>query len=321
MQQKIATVFGATGFIGRHVVRALADDGYTVRAITRHKKKAYFLQPYGNIGQIVPMEANLNEPASVDAAIRGADAVVFLPGVLTPKGRKGFEQVHALYAGQVAEAAMRFSVRRLVHISALSCDKSKSKYAQSKRAGETAVLQTFARATILRPSIVFGAEDGFFGRFAKLASILPALPLIGGGKTKFQPVYVGDVARAVLAAITLPSVGPKNPEGRVYELGGPDVYSFKDLMKKIFEQTGVTRPLMTLPFIVAAAQGAILQNLPGAMLTRDQVTSLKTDNVVTQGARTLSDLGVEGTALDSILPSAMARFREGGPASKKKKAA
>lgn len=321
MQQKIACVFGATGFIGRQVVRALADAGYTVRAVTRHARKAYFLQPYGNIGQIVPTPADMNDPAGVDAAVRGADAVVFLPGVLNAKGKRGFERVHALYPAQVAEACARYKVRRLVHVSALACDKGKSKYAYSKRAGEMAVQQKFPGAVILRPSIVFGAEDGFFGRFAKLASILPALPLIGGGKTKFQPVYVGDVARAALAAITLPDSGPKNPEGQIYELGGPDVYTFKELMKKIFDHTGVARPLLPLPFIVASAQGAILQHLPGAVLTRDQVVSLKTDNVVQPGAKTLADLGVSATALDCILPVSMARFRQGGLTVSKEKAA
>lgn len=319
--QKVVTVFGATGFIGRHVVRLLAEAGYTVRAVTRNPQKAYFLRVYGDIGQIVPMDGNMDDPGSIDAAVRGADAVVFLPGVLHANGKRGFERVHRLYPAQVAEACMRHKVRRFVHISALACDLGTSRYAQSKRAGEQAVLSAYPQAVILRPSIVFGAEDGFFARFAGLAKVLPFLPLIGGGKTKFQPVFVGDVADAVMSAITLPSGASISPEGRIYELGGPEVYTFKELMEKIFAHTGNRRALVPVPFLIAGIQGAVLEHLPGAMLTRDQVESLKTDNVLTGALPGLRDLGIAPISLDTVLPHAMARFRDGSPVSKKKKVA
>ncbi len=320
MDQKVATVFGATGFLGRHVVRLLANDGYIVRAATRNPQKAYFLRVYGDVGQIVPVQVSSDDPGSIDAAVRGADAVVFLPGILHARGRRGFERVHSLFAAQVAEAATRHNVRRLAHVSALACERGASRYAQSKRAGEGAVMQAFPNAVVLRPSIMFGHEDGFFGRFARLSKILPCLPLLGGGRTQFQPVYVGDVAAAIFAAITLPSGGPRNPEGRVYELGGDKTYSFAELMRMMLAQTGVKRALVNVPYGIASVQGAVLQCLPNPLLTRDQVVSLKTDNVVSPGAMTLADLGITATALETVLPGIMARFAD-GPMLKKKRTA
>ncbi|MBU6235095.1 MAG: complex I NDUFA9 subunit family protein [Alphaproteobacteria bacterium] len=315
MQQKVATVFGATGFIGRHVVRAFADAGYIVRAVSRSATKAYFLRVYGDVGQVVPVQAHTNDPASIDVAVRGADVVIYLPGVLHAS-TKGFTRVHRDYPAQVAEAATRHHAKRFVFVSALACDRSQSVYAQTKREGELAVLKAFPKAVVLRPSIVFGPEDGFFGRFAKLARIMPALPLIGGGHTKFQPVYVGDVAKAVFAAATKPASGTTNPEGRIYELGGPRIYSFKELLQMMFKATGLVRPLMPLPFALAAAKASVLQLLPSPPLTVDQVKSLKTDNIVASGSFGLSDLGIESTALEGMLPAMLSRYREGGPARK-----
>lgn len=321
MEQKIATVFGATGFIGRHLVKTLADSGYIVRAVTRHVQKAYFLRTCGDVGQIVPMQASMNDPAGVDACVRGADAVIYLPGVLHARRKQDFERVHVLYPAQVAEACTRFHVSRFVHMSALACDRGQSCYAQTKNSGEQAVLAKYPNATILRPSLVFGPEDGFFGLFAKLARILPALPLIGGGHTKFQPVFVGDVVAAIMAAINLPPIGSNNPQGRIYEVGGPSVYSFKDLMQKIFAQTGRRRLLVPIPFPVAMIDGAVLQFFPRPLLTLDQVRTLKTDNIVNSNALGLNDLGIEATALESVLPAILARFQAGGPAAKQQKAA
>ena len=318
MQQKVATVFGATGYLGRHVVRHFASLGYVVRVVSRSAQKAYFLKPYGEVGQIVPVQAYSDDPAGIDSAVRGAQVVVYLPGVLNAS-RKGFERVHAVYPAQVAEAASRHHVARFVHVSSLGCDRSQSIYAQTKLAGEKAVLEVFPKAVVLRLSIIFGAEDGFFGRFAALARKAPALPLIGGGKTKFQPVFVEDVAKAIVAAATMPPRGHQNPEGRIYELGGPAIYSFKDLMEAIFTHTGHERPLIPVPFALATVKAACLQLLPVPPLTVDQVKSLKTDNIVSSGSFGLADLGVTATPLESVLPSMLSRFREGGPAAKSRK--
>lgn len=311
MQPKVATIFGATGFLGRHVVRAFADAGYVVRAVSRSAKKGYFLRPYGDVGQVVPVQAHHDDPAGVDAVVRGADVVVYLPGLLYGRDRD-FLRVHKDYPAQVAEAAARYHVRRFIHVSALGCDKSVSVYAQTKRAGELAVLQAYPNAVIIRPSIIFGNEDGFFGRFAQMARIMPALPLIGGGHTRFQPVHVDDVAKA----ITVAALRSRDPEGRVYELGGPRIYSFKELLDMMFSVTGLRRPLVPVPFAVASFKAMFLQLMPCPLLTVDQVRSLKTDNVVSTGSFGLSDLGVEPSALEAFLPSILARYRAGGPARK-----
>lgn len=317
-QRKIVTVFGATGFVGRHVVQAFARAGWVVRAVSRHAQKAYFLKPCGEVGQIVPVEASADDPHSVEAVLRGAQAVVYLPGILSGRAA-AFRRVHVDYPAQIAEACARLHVPRYVHISALGCDRSVSFYAQTKRAGEQTVASVFPRAVIFRPSIIFGPEDGFFGRFAQMARFAPALPLIGGGRTRFQPVYAGDVAQAVVAAATLPSSGPQNPEGRVYELGGPDIYSFKALLQMMFPLTGVSRPLIPVPFALATVKAFFLQMLPVPPLTVDQVRSLKTDNIVASGSFGLADLGIAATPLAGMLPALMMRYRAGGPAASNRK--
>lgn len=320
MQQKTVTIFGATGYLGRHVVRAFADAGYIVRAVGRNAQKAYFLKVYGDVGQVVSMKASLGDAQGINAAVLGADAVVYLPGALYGS-RKDFARVHTDYPAAIAAAAARANVSRFVLVSALGCERSQSVYALTKRAGEKAVLDVFPKATVLRPSVIFGAEDGFFGRFAHMARIAPALPLIGGGHTKFQPVYVGDVARAVYAAATLSARGAQNPEGRVYELGGPAIHSFKELLEMMFAYTKQPRPLVPVPFVLATLKASFLQLLPVPPLTVDQVRSLKTDNVVASGSYGLSDFGIDATPLESVLPLALARYREGGPAAKQKVAA
>ncbi len=318
---KIATVFGATGFVGRHVVRALARAGYTVRVATRDPQKTYFLKTAGNIAQIVPFPIDPSKPDTIRVAIDGADVVVNLCGILNEGGANSkFTRVHSDLARNIAQFCSASAVDRLVHVSALGVDRATSRYAKSKLAGEASVIAAFPQATILRPSVIFGPEDRFFNLFASLAKRLPFLPLIGGGHTKFQPVYVGDVADAVMAALTLPPVGSRSPLGRVYEIGGPEVLSFRQIYERLFHHTGLRKPLVDVPFAIAKVQGAVLGILPGKMLTADQVESLKTDTIVHQGMPNLSDLGLSPTALDAVLPSYLWRFRPGGRFADKKAA-
>ncbi len=305
---RLATVFGATGFIGRYVVQALAQAGWRVRVATRDPGRALFLRPYGVVGQVTPHFANIRDDATVAAAVDGADLVVNLVGILFEGGRQKMSAVHDEGAGRVARAAAAAGVGRLVHVSAIGADAgSPSVYARTKAAGEAAVRAAFPAATILRPSIVFGAEDAFFNRFAAMAGMSPALPLIGGGKTRFQPVYVGDVRDAVIAAAEREDVA-----GRVFELGGPGVYSFRELMALTLEFSGRRRALVTVPWGVARLQARVAGLLPNPPLTADQVTLLARDNVVGADAATLADLGIEASALEAIVPTYLARFRPGG---------
>lgn len=310
---KTATVFGGTGFVGRQVVRELAARGIVVKVATRLPEKAYFLKPCGAVGQVVPVLCRVSDDESLRAAIRGSDYVVNCIGVLFERGkRQKFQVLHADLPGRIAATCAAENVSRLVHISALSADQGTSRYARTKLAGEQAVQAAFPLATILRPSVIFGKDDNFFNMFARLALVLPALPLIGGGKTKFQPVFVGDVADAVMAALEHPAVGLNNPQGRVYELGGPEILSFKDVYERLFSYIRVKPKLISLPFFIAKIQAAFLSLLPVPLLTRDQVESLKTDNVVAPQALNLGDLGVKPTALDTILPTYLERYRPGG---------
>lgn len=309
MSDKVVTVFGGSGFIGRYVVQRLAKTGVRVNVAVRHVERAKFLKPMGNVGQITPISCDITDAESVARAVQGADAVVNLVGILYPSGHgHGFDAVHHQAARTIAEAAKAAGARALVQISAIGADaESDSAYARSKAAGEAAVREVFPEATILRPSIVFGPEDGFFNRFAAMARLSPALPLIGGGHTLFQPVYVGDVADAVLRVLSDPKA-----QGKTYELGGPKTYSFKALMELMLATIGRSRLLVPVPFGIAELQASVLQLLPVPPLTRDQVTLLKRDNVVSEGALTLADLGIEPTTLEVILPAYMERFRRGG---------
>ncbi len=307
----LVTVFGGSGFLGRHVVRALAKRGYRVRVAVRNPNLAGHLQPLGNVGQIQAVQANLRVRWSVDRAVQGADHVVNLVGILFESGRQSFDAVQDFGARAVAEAA-RAEGATLTHVSAIGSDKeSPADYARTKARGEQAVLETMPDAVIFRPSIMFGPEDGFFNRFAAMARLSPALPLIGGGHTKFQPVYVADVAEAIAR-----SVEGKVEGGRIYELGGPETMTFKQCMEKMLEVIERKRMLVSVPWGMARLQGSLLGLLPNPLLTRDQVEMLRTDNVVSQAAeqegRTFEALGIKPQAMDAILPSYLWQYRPAG---------
>jgi uncharacterized protein YbjT (DUF2867 family) len=308
---KLITVYGGSGFLGRHVIRALAKRGYRIRVAVRRPELAGHLQPLGRVGQIHAVQANLRYPGSVEAAARGADVLVNLVGILFERGRQRFDAVQAYGAESVALAASAFGAK-VVHVSAIGADEnSTSAYARAKAMGEKLVLAAKPSATILRPSVVFGPEDDFFNRFAALAKFAPALPLVGGGHTRFQPVYVGDVAAAVVEAVE----GRAKP-GTVYELGGPEVKTFKELMQYVLAVTGRKRLLVPVPFALAEIKAWFLQLMPKPLLTVDQVELLKTDNVVSDAAmregRTLQGLGIAPVAMEAIAPTYLWRFRKTG---------
>ncbi len=306
---KLVTVFGGSGFLGRHIVQALAKRGYRVRAAVRRPDLATHLQPLGAPGQIMPVQANLRYRWSIDRAVAGADAVVNAVGILAPSGKQTFDAVQAFGPRAIAEAARGAGLSGITHISAIGANaQSGSAYARSKAAGEAGVLETLPDSVILRPSIVFGPEDDFFNKFADMARFAPVLPLIGGGETKFQPVYVCDVAEAVARAVD----GELNP-GAVYELGGPEVKNFKECLEDMLEIIRRPRALLPIPFPVASAMGKIMQFFPYAPITADQVELLKTDNIVSDAAKseghTLEGLGISPATLASVLPTYLDRFR------------
>ncbi|MCM2343205.1 MAG: complex I NDUFA9 subunit family protein [Alphaproteobacteria bacterium] len=319
-KRKIATVFGGTGFLGRHIVKRLVAEGYTVKVATRVPERAYFLKPCGSVGQVVPFLCRYSDPASVREAIEGASIVVNCLGILYERRRRRFHDLHNQIPVLMAEACMREGVVRFIHISALGVDQARSRYAASKREGERAIQAACPWVTIMRPSVIFGPEDNFFNMFARLAQIFPLLPLIGGGKTKFQPVYVGDVAQAVLVAALRPVAGGFDPRGQIYELGGPEVVTFRQIYELLAKYTGHKRILVPLPFSVAKIDAFFLSLLPRPLLTPDQVESLKTDNVVGSGNLTLSDLGISPTGMSLILPSYLETYRAGGRFADKKTA-
>ncbi|VAW15435.1 NAD-dependent epimerase/dehydratase [hydrothermal vent metagenome] len=309
--ETLVTVFGGSGFVGRHVVRALAKRGYRLRVATRRPDLAGHLQPMGAVGQIQAVQANLRYPQSVAAAVAGADAVINLVGILYETGRQSFNAVHAQGAAEVAGQAKAAGAGRLVHMSALATDPdAASDYARSKAAAEAAVLETFPSAVIFRPSVIFGPEDKFFNTFAALARLSPVLPLIGGGKTLFEPVFVGDVAEAVALAVD------GRVRGGIYELGGPEQMSLADVFAYVCEVTERKRLLVPLPFAIAKVQAAFLQMLPNPLLTIDQVRLLANDVVVGDAAkaeaRTLSGLGIKARPVHSIVPEYLQRFRRTG---------
>lgn len=308
----LITIYGGSGFLGRHVVRALAKRDYRIRVAVRRPELANFLQPLGRVGQIHTVQANLRNAASVDAAARDAHVVINLVGILAEGGKQRFDRVHTYGAEQVALAANAHGAR-LVHVSALGADEnSPAHYARSKAAAEKLVLAAQPQAVIMRPSILFGPEDDFFNRFATLARISPVLPLIGGGTTKFQPVFVGDVATAIADA-----VDGKLRGGTTYELGGPEVRTFKELMQFMLATIERKRLLVPLPFFAANIKAMFLQFAPAPLtLTPDQVEMLKVDNIVSDAAkaegRTLQAIGIEGETIEALVPSYLWRFRRAG---------
>jgi len=307
----LVTVFGGSGFLGRHLVRALAKRDYRIRVAVRRPDLAGHLQPLGRVGQIHAVQANLRYPSSIEAAVRDSDVVINLVGILFARGRQRFDAVHRFGAEQVALAAAAHGAR-LVHVSAIGADENASAhYARSKAAGEALVRAAVPSAVIMRPSIMFGPEDAFFNRFAALARISPALPLIGGGHTRFQPVFVGDVAAAIAEA-----VDGQARAATTYELGGPDVRSFKELMQFVLATIERRRLLVPWPFALAKLQAMVLQFLPNPPLTPDQVELLRADNVVSDEAkleqRTLQGLGIAPNSMAAIVPSYLWRFRKAG---------
>jgi NADH dehydrogenase len=305
--RSVATVFGGSGFIGRYIVKRLTHKGFVVRVAVRDTERALFLKPMGAVGQVVPLHASLTNEATVHRAIEGADLVVNAVGILAERRRGDFQHIHAEGAGLVARLAANAGVGRLVHISAIGADpNSPSRYAASKGAGEALVRQAFAGATILRPSLVFGPEDQLFNRFAAMARMLPFMPVICGD-TQFQPVYVGDVADAVMAALVRPDA-----VGAVYELGGPRIWQFRELLAYILTETGRERRMIDIPLSLARLQAFFMEFIPGKPLTRDQLVMLQRDNIVGPDVPSLKELGIVPTPLELVVPIYLRRFQPGG---------
>jgi NADH dehydrogenase len=306
MRNRLFTLFGGTGFIGRYVVERLANRGARILVISRGpSSQGYYLQPLGAVDQIVVQSADLSSEAALRRVVSGAAGVVNLIGILHETGRQQFAEIQGALPGRIAAAARAEGVPRMVQISAIGADRgSASAYARSKAEGERRAREALPDATILRPSIVIGPEDSFFNRFASMARVLPALPLIGGGQTRFQPVYVGDVAQAVVAALER-----DNSLGQTYELGGPQVYTFAELMRYMLKLLARRRLLLNVPFGVATLQARLLELLPEPLLTRDQVELLKHDNVAAPDMPGLNALGITPTPIELIVPEYLARYR------------
>lgn len=305
--RKVATVFGGSGFIGRYVVKRLAHLGYVVRVAVRDPEAALFLKPMGAVGQIVPLFASVTREATVHRAVQAADVVVNLVGALTESRAASFHAVHTEGAERIAAQSAACGAGRLVHISAIGADPaSRSRYAATKGAAEAAVRAAFPAATILRLSLVFGYEDQFFNRFGEIARLSPFMPVICGN-TRMQPVYVCDVADAIVNCLTDPAT-----QGRLYELGGPRIWTFRGILEFILEQTRRQRRLVDIPMGVARLQAAIMQYLPNKPLTPDQLLMLARDNVVAPGAAGLGELGIVPTPVELIVPAYLSRFQPGG---------
>jgi len=310
---KLVTIYGGSGFVGRYIARRLAKAGWRVRVAVRRPNEAMHVKPYGVVGQVEPVFCNIRDDASVRAVMNGADAVVNCVGTFDRKGRNSFDAVQHQGAARIARIAAEEGVQRMVHISAIGADpESASVYAQTKAKGERAILQAMPDAVILRPSVIFGPEDAFFNRFAGMTRFSPVLPVVGAD-TKFQPVYVDDVAHAAALAVE----GKANPG--IYELGGPDVNSFRELMQEMLEVIRRRRLIVNIPFRIAAIMAGGMEigqtlslGLIPPQITSDQVRSLRVDNVVSEGARGFADLGIKPTATEAVLPDYLWRFRPGG---------
>jgi uncharacterized protein YbjT (DUF2867 family) len=303
------TVFGGSGFIGRYIVQALAAEGAVVRVAVRRPQLAEFTRVYGDVGQVVPVQANLRYPASVDAAIAGSDDVVNATGIFFQRGKQSYDAVHVGGARAVAEAAKRLGVGRLLHVSGIGADDraSSNRFVRSKALAEEAITAGFPAATILRPSVVFGPEDRFFNAIATAVRMAPVMPVFGSGEARLQPVYVVDVAQAAVRALRAPDA-----PFAVFELGGPNIYSYREVLHLTMAQMARTRPLVGLPVALGKLGAFFAEFLPAPPITRDQVDLLTRDNIVRPGARTLADLGITPTACDVVLPTYIDRFRVRG---------
>jgi NADH dehydrogenase len=307
VRNRLIIVFGGTGFIGRHLIRRLAARGARVLVPSRNPARGNHLQPMGRVGQIVVERLDLGSDGALARALAGASGVVNLIGILHESRQQRFETVQGTLPGRIAAAAAAAGIERMVQLSAIGADaESPSAYARSKAQGEQHAREALPSAVVLRPSIVVGPEDSFFNRFAEMARWLPALPLIGGGETRFQPVYVGDVAEAIVAGLQR-----RDAAGQLYELGGPQVYSFAELMRYMLAVVGRRRLLLPVSFGMAELQARFLELLPSPPLTRDQVELLKRDNLVAKGAKGLVELGVAPTPIELIVPEYLARYRAG----------
>ena len=306
--RKIIAIFGAGGFIGKHLMRQLTKLDYRVKVATRNPYLKGYLKPLGNPGQIELFKTNIFNLDNVKQILKNCDLAINLVGILYETRKQKFNQIHSQFPYLLSNLCNELGIKNLVHVSALGVkEKHVSQYMQSKLQGEKNIQDTFKSSVILRPSVVFGPEDKFFNTFASIAQISPVLPLIGGGKTKFAPIYVGDVAKAIVKALELNNSKPK-----IYELGGPENYSFKELMEILLTEIKKKRFLIPLPFSMAKFQSYFLQIMPNPLLTPDQVEMLKYNNIVSGDYPTLKDLGITGTAIQSILPKYIYRFRTGG---------
>ena len=308
MKQKIATIFGASGFIGRHLIRRLTEKDFLIVAATRSPYLNGHLKPLGNPGQIDLEKVNLFDEQNLKTLIRNSDVVINLVGILYETRRQKFQDIHVNFPDLLSRLCNDLNVEKFIHISALGINENiSSKYMQSNFMGDKKILENFNNTVILRPSIVYGDGDNFFNQFASLAEFLPALPLIGGGQTKFQPIYVSDLCKAIVAILENEKVNEN-----IYELGGSQIYTFKEMMEILLKQIKKKRFLISIPFSIAKFQAKILQLLPKPMLTTDQVEMLKHDNVVTNKYPTLRDLKINPKTIEKVLPSYIWRFRKGG---------
>ncbi|UWQ01747.1 complex I NDUFA9 subunit family protein [Aliiroseovarius crassostreae] len=310
---KLVTIYGGSGFVGRYVARRMAKQGWRVRVAVRRPNEALFVKPYGAVGQVEPMLCNIRDDNSVREVMQGADAVVNCVGILLPRGKNTFHQVHDIAAGRIAQIAAEEGVERLVHVSSLASDPdAPSQYGRTKARGDAAVQEAFPSAVILRPSIIFGQEDAFFNRFANMTRMSPVIPVVGAD-TKFQPVHVDDVAAAAEKAIL------GQAEAGIYELGGPDVESFRDLLKRMLRHVQRRRGIVNIPFGIARINAFAFDmvqklsfDLVPSLLSRDQVRNLRVDHVVRGDAKGFADLGIQPKTMDAMLPDYLWRFRENG---------
>ncbi len=308
LRHQLVTIFGGSGFVGRYLVKELAQQGARIRVVCRHPSAALELTTSGSVGQVVLQKGNLKDTANLKSLIAGSDIVINLVGILYESCGQRFAALHAQATEKLAQAAREAGVRRFIQMSALGVDKaSQSAYARTKMAGEKAVSSAFPGATIVRPSVIFGAEDQFINRFAAMLQHSPVMPLVEGGHTRFQPVYVGDVARAISAICQRPETS-----GYTYELGGPHSYSLHDIICWIQKNIGKERPMLSLPFFVARPLGKMMEFLPKPPLTADQVTLLRQDNVLSGALPGLKELSITPTTLESIAPQYLELYREGG---------